>query len=164
MSASVRIGTALAGAALTAAAVSISGSAVASAETVVADPNAYLVGDTVYFSYSNLANCAIKPTGDVGCDATSIDLRWYGLPVTNLTIDAAFLPAHPAIGPIGVHGRPGSPLLTGGGPTPGSNSPYGPDATITYAGTTCNGSGFRGAISCNAKGHHFTFGFVTDYN
>ncbi|MFE3023662.1 hypothetical protein [Nocardia tengchongensis] len=164
MPASLRIGTALAGAALAAAAVSISGSAVANAEAVVADPNAYLVGDTVYFSYGNMANCAIKPNGDVGCDATGYDLRWYGMAVTNLSIDAAFLPAHPALGPIGVHGRSGSPALTGGGPTPGSNSPYGPDATITYGGATCNGSGFRGVISCTSKGHHFNFGFVTDYN
>ncbi|MGW4121739.1 hypothetical protein [Nocardia sp. NPDC004711] len=164
MASPVRINTALAAAALAVAAASISSSAVANAETVVANPADYLVGDTVYFAYSNLASCAIRPNGDVGCDITNYDMRWYGLPISNISIDVPFLPAHPALGPLGLHGRPGSPQLTGGGPVPGSNSPYGPDASLTYGGATCTGSGFRGVVSCTSKGHHFNFGFVSDYN
>ncbi|MEC3958851.1 hypothetical protein VMT65_37850 [Nocardia sp. CDC153] len=164
MASPVRIGSALAGAALAVAAVSISGSGTASADTVVANPADYLVGDTVYFSYGNLANCAMRPNGDVGCDITNGTMNWYGLQVSNISIDVAILPAHPALGPLGQHGRPGSPQLSGGGPTPGSNSPYGSDATLTYGGATCSGSGFRSEVTCTSKGHQFSFGFTSGYN
>lgn len=156
------VGTAIAGTVLAAAAVSISSTAVANADTVVGDPASYLVGDTVYFSYGNMANCAIRPNGDVGCDITSGTMNWNGFQVGNISIDLPFLPAHPAFGPLGQHGRPGSLQLSGGRPAPGTA--YGPDASITYAGVTCVGSGFRAEVSCSSKGHSFSFGFTSGYN
>lgn len=156
-----RIGTALAGTALAIGA-SLSGTGTAAADSIAQDPANYLIGDTVYFTYGNLANCAMRPNGDVGCDITNGTMNWYGLQISNISIDLPFLPAHPPLGPLGQHGRADSAALTPGQPAPGSG--YGADATITYGGATCSGSGFRAQVTCNSKGHHFSFGFTTGYN
>lgn len=156
-----RAGSAIAGVALAAAAASISGTAVANA-TVIENPSIYLIGNTVYFSYGNMANCSMDPNGNVGCDVANGTINWYGLPTSNISIDLPFLPAHPAIGPLGEHGRPGSAQLSSGQPGPGQAYP--PDASLTYGGATCIGSGFRGEVTCNSKGHSFSFGFTTGYN
>jgi hypothetical protein len=152
-----RIGAAIAGT-IAAIALSISGAGVANADTVV-DPSGYLVGDTVYFSYSNWASCAMHPNGWVGCDMSGRTMNWVGLQVSNISIDLSFLPAHPAIGPLGTHGQAGSRQLAGTS-APDSSS----NASITYGGATCVTSNFRGEVSCTSQGHSFNFGFSQGYN
>lgn len=164
MRVSARFGSTVVGSALAIAALSMFQLPAANADTVVVNPADYMIGDTVYFTYGNLAYCAMHSNGDVGCDIANGTMNWYGFQVSNISIDLPFLPAHPAFGPVGTHGVPGSAVLSGGGAAPGSNNPYGPDASITYGGATCTGSGFRGEVSCASKGHQFSFGFTTSYS
>ncbi|MGW4767953.1 hypothetical protein ACWEO2_07920 [Nocardia sp. NPDC004278] len=141
------------GAAVAVATVSLASGGVASAADL--DPAPYLVGDTVYFSYGNMASCAMHPNGDVGCDIQPGTARWFGiLPVTDLAIDLPFLPAHPTFGQHGMAGSPGLAL----DPSTSTN-PYPGNATISYGGATCVGSGARAELSCRSKGHSFAFGF-----
>lgn len=116
------------------------------------DPANYLVGDTAYFSLINGANCAIHANGDVGCDFPAPVPLAGILPVTDVSIDVPFLPAHPLFGLGGPHGRPGSPVL--GIP---NGSKYPSPASISYAGATCSAPG-RGAFTCTSKGHSFAYG------
>ncbi len=128
-------------------ALSLAGTATATADTV--NPNDYLIGDTVYFN-SGPAQCSITADGSTGCDIAPGVAKWLNLiPVTDLTIDAPFLPAHPTFGLFGPHGHPDANTLPEG-------NGYG--STITYAGATCSAGG-RGGIQCTAKGHNFSFGW-----
>ncbi len=149
-----RIGTAIAGTVAVAAAITMFGTPVASADTV-ANPSNYLVGNTVYFSYIG-ADCAMQSDGWVGCDLTGQTMNWAGFPVSNISIDLPFLPAHPAFGPLGTHGRAGSRTL--------DNPVYGTNTTLTYGGATCTTSNFRGEISCTSQGHNFNYGFSQGYS
>jgi hypothetical protein len=125
------------------------------------DVTPYLIGDTAYFSVGSVS-CGIHANGDVGCDIPAGMAKWYDvIPVTDLAIDAPFLPAHPTFGVLGPHGRQASPQL----PDPngyGSILSYGSTISygnaISYAGATCFGGG-RGAIRCSSKGHSFSFGW-----
>jgi hypothetical protein len=156
-----RAGASVAATAVAAVAVSMSGAGVANAAVPV-DPSGYLSNGTVYFSYSNMANCAIESNGNVGCDSIGAPITWFGIPVTNVSIDLPFLPAHPALGPLGTHGQPGSRQLSGTSPGPGQA--YGQDGSITYAGTTCVVGSMRAEVTCTAKGHSFGFGFSNNFN
>lgn len=130
-------------------AVSMAGTAVADAASPGVDVTPYMVGTTAYFSADG-ANCSIQSNGDVGCDIPAGMAKWYNvIPVTDLSIDLPFLPAHPTFGLVGQHGRAGSLALPQG-------DGYG--STISYAGATCSGGG-RGAVSCSSKGHSFSFGW-----
>ncbi|UGT62591.1 hypothetical protein [Nocardia asteroides] len=97
--------------------------------------------DTVYFSYGG-SNCAIRATGDVGCDIPG-GTNLFGFTVHDLAIDLPFLPAHPTFGLFGPHGRAGSAPI---------------DGTLSNGGASCTGGG-RGALFCTAKGHSFSFGW-----
>ncbi|MBU3060912.1 hypothetical protein KO481_05160 [Nocardia sp. NEAU-G5] len=156
-----RIGAAIAGTILATGAIAIAGTGVANATAVPVDPSGYLVGNTVYFTAPNLGNCAMQSNGWVGCDLAQTE-NWAGFQVSNIGIDLGFLPAHPAIGPIGTHGQAGSRQLVPPAPAPGQA--YGPDASISYGGATCTVSGFRAEVSCNSQGHSFSFGFTEGYN
>lgn len=137
------------GAAVAALAVSMTGVGAANAAPPTVDVTPYLVGTTAYFSVDG-ANCGIQANGAVGCDIPAGMAKWYNvIPITDLSIDVSFLPAHPTFGLFGPHGRAGSPALPEG-------DGYG--STISYAGATCSGGG-RGAISCSSMGHSFSFGW-----
>ncbi|RMI34832.1 hypothetical protein [Nocardia stercoris] len=160
MTSRVRTGTVFAGAVLAAATVSAFTPA-ANADSFAVDPASYLVGDTVYFTAPNLGNCAMRPNGYVGCDIVGVPMNWYGFQVNNIGIDLPFLPPHPAVGPLGTHGQDSQVLAPG---QPGPGQAYGPDASISYGGSTCVVSGFRGEVSCSSGQHNFSFGFTTGYN
>lgn len=129
-----------------AAAISMVGTGTASADAL--NPNDYKIGDTVYFN-AGYAQCSIKPDGTTGCDIAAGIARWLNIiPVTDLAIDVAFLPAHPTFGLFGPYGRSDSRPLP--------NTAYG--STISYAGATCIAGG-RGGIKCTSKGHSFAFGW-----
>ncbi|MEC3920242.1 hypothetical protein [Nocardia sp. CDC160] len=137
---------AFAGTALATVAISMIGTGTASAEAL--NPNDFLIGDTVYFN-AGYAQCSIKPDGTTGCDIAPGIAKWLNMiPVTDLAIDLAFLPAHPTFGLLGPHGRSDANSL----PVTEFSS------TITYAGATCTGGG-RGGIQCVSKGHTFSFGW-----
>ncbi|MFE3752887.1 hypothetical protein ACFXO9_01130 [Nocardia tengchongensis] len=138
---------AFAGMAVAAAAISLVGTGTASADAV--NPGDYLIGDTAYFNVGP-AQCSIKADGSAGCDIAAGIAKWLNIiPVTDLAIDMAFLPAHPTFGVFGHYGRADANTLPQG-------NGYG--STITYAGATCSGGG-RGAIQCTSKGHSFSFGW-----
>ncbi|MBL1073065.1 hypothetical protein JK358_01520 [Nocardia sp. 2] len=133
------------GAALLSAAAVVSGSGTASASTWV-DPAEYLVGDTVYFA-GTMGGCTIKPNGDVGCDLNGTG-TWYFIPVKDLAIDVAFLPAHPTFGAFGRYSRPGA-----------KGMPMNETSMINYAGATCvNSPAPEYRITCDSKGHGFSYG------
>ncbi|MGQ4616857.1 hypothetical protein [Nocardia sp. R7R-8] len=122
---------------------------------VEADPADFLDGDTVYFSdWLGQANCAIHPNGDVACDLTAGYRLWGVVPITDIAIDAPFLPAHPTFGLAGQHGRPGSRWITD---VPRPEGVY-QGTSLSYAGVTCIGGLPRGATNCTSKGHSFTLG------
>lgn len=136
------------GMATAAIAVSLAGTATAGADPV--NPNDYLIGNTVYFN-AGPAQCSIGPDGTTGCDIAPGIAKWLDMiPVTDLAIDVPFLPAHPTFGVFGAYGRSDAQWLGQG--------PNGYGSTISYAGATCSGGG-RGGISCNSKGHSFSFGW-----
>ncbi|WP_067816380.1 hypothetical protein [Nocardia inohanensis] len=147
---------AFAGAALAAVAMVVAGTGTASAEPIDVDPALFMDGDTVYFAdWYNAAYCAIHANGDVGCDIPAGGTLWGVIPVNDVVIDMAFLPAHPTFGLAGPHGRPGSRWITDV-PRPDGNVYDG--TRITYAGVTCVGGRAGrggGGITCDAKGHHF---------
>ncbi|MBY8864073.1 hypothetical protein K7711_46975 [Nocardia sp. CA2R105] len=134
------------GAAAAAAAMSMLGVTTAHADAV--NPNDYMIGDTVYFNVG-YAQCSIKPDGTTGCDIAPGIAKWLGIvPVSDLAIDVAFLPAHPTFGLLGPYGRSDAKSLP--------NSEF--SSTISYAGATCSGGG-RGGVGCTSKGHSFSFGW-----
>ncbi|WP_282783562.1 MULTISPECIES: hypothetical protein [unclassified Nocardia] len=139
------------GAVVTAAALAVTGTGVANAQpTDHVNPTDYLIGDTVYFTAAG-ANCSIRANGDVGCDIPAGIAKWLNvIPVRDLVIDVPFLPAHPTFGAFGPQGRADSRSLPGG--------PIGYGSTISYAGASCHGGG-RGGLSCQSKGHSFSFGW-----
>ncbi|TSD99208.1 hypothetical protein FOS14_12640 [Skermania sp. ID1734] len=156
----MKVGIALVTAA--AGAVLLAGAATASAlpnpyEPVPVDPNQYLVGDTAYFDLGDGTECAIYPTGNVGCAFPQpIALTITGSPVrpmvTNLVIDVPWLPAHPEPGFTGRSGsrQLGVPVTDANGNTIGWRG-----AEISYAGASCGNGGERGGWGCSSKGHHF---------
>lgn len=126
----------LAAPAVFAAALTVAGTAVASATPAQATAD-----DTVYFRYAS-SNCSIHSNGDVGCDIPH-GTNLFGFTVYDLAIDLPFLPAHPTFGLTGPHGRADSPPIEG---------------TLTNGGASCTGGG-RGALLCTSKGHSFSFGW-----
>lgn len=146
-------------AAVTAAALTLAGNGVASADSGVLEANNadFLVGDTLYFSdWLGATTCAITADGNVGCDLGPGSKLWGVLPITDMVIDSSFLPAHPTFGLTGRHGQPGSRWLTDV-PRPDGNVYAG--TRFDYAGATCLGGQPRGAaLTCSSKGHTFTLG------
>lgn len=127
-------------------AMSLTGAGVASAidypAPVPVSPDAYLQGDTVYFSSGSL-NCSIKPTGVVGCDIVGGQFLTqvpFSPKVYDIAIDVPWFPAHPTFGIGGPHGRAGSKQLEG---------------SVSYGGANCQ-VGFKGALTCTSMGHSFT--------
>jgi hypothetical protein len=152
------------GTAVAAVAVTLTGTAVASAtpdvnnpNLIEADPADFMVGDTVYFSgWLGASNCAIHPNGDVGCDLSPGHTLWGIVPISDVAIDIPFLPAHPTFGSAGAHGRPGSRWITD---VPRPEGKVYQGTRISYAGVTCIGGLPKGAgVTCVAKGHSFTDG------
>ncbi|MGY2121089.1 hypothetical protein ACW9HJ_06510 [Nocardia gipuzkoensis] len=122
--------------AVLAAALTLAGTAVASAA-----PAQTVDDGTVYFRYAS-SNCAIHSNGDVGCDIP-YGTNLFGFTIYDLVIDLPFLPAHPTFGLTCPHGRADSPPIAG---------------TLTNGGASCTGGG-RGALVCTSKGHSFSFGW-----
>lgn len=107
-------------------------------------------GDTVYFS-SGYMNCSITGDGTVGCDFTSQAQVQYSflpvlIPVRDIVIDQAWLPAHPTFA-VGTHTLPGgNPALVDAQTGVGTWGAF-----IEHAGARCE-SGFHGSFSCTSKG------------
>ncbi|MQY20651.1 hypothetical protein [Nocardia macrotermitis] len=115
----------------------------------------------VYFSMnSGSFQCAISPDGSVGCDTSAkmMSMKIGGgnlmLPfrVSQVVIDVPWAPAHPGFAAGAVYTRSGgnpdiSTLATG-------HDMWGP--SITYAGATC-AEGFHGSVSCQSKGHSWSY-------
>ncbi|MGU3434998.1 hypothetical protein ACNHUS_18520 [Actinomycetes bacterium M1A6_2h] len=125
---------------------SLSGAGIASAidypTTPVVSPDAYLQGNTVYFTSSGL-NCSMAPNGVVGCDIPG-GMFLTQVPtspkVYDIAIDVPWFPAHPTFGIGGPRGHGGSTQLEG---------------SLTYGGANCQ-VGFKGALTCTSMGHSFT--------
>ncbi|AYF73028.1 hypothetical protein D7D52_03145 [Nocardia yunnanensis] len=143
---------------MAAVALMITGNPMASADIGLTEANNadFLDGDTLYFSdWLGTSNCAIHANGDVGCDLGPGNKLWGLVPISDISIDAAFLPAHPTFGLGGQHGRPGSRWITD---VPRDANVY-QGTRIDYAGVTCiGGLPHGGGLNCTSKGHKFTLG------
>ena len=117
---------------------------------------------SVYFSAAGF-NCAIAPSGNVGCDlngsvpvqqSLGIGKASIYLPfgVRQILIDSPWLPAHPGLGigtPFTLPG--GNPSIDKVGVPSGSGATSG--SKVSYAGSSCS-TGFHGSFSCTGPGGH----------
>ncbi|MFD4368932.1 hypothetical protein [Rhodococcus sp. NPDC058521] len=108
-----------------------------------ANPDDYLVGDTAYFQFQG-HNCAIAPTGDVGCDLGSSMQMTVGdeffTDVREILLDSSGYAAHPGPGVGTPHTLPaGNRELTG---------------ELDYAGASCS-PGLKADLRCESNGHTF---------
>lgn len=113
----------------------------------------------VYFSMGSF-QCAISSDGAVGCDTSpklmSIKIGGSYLPipfqVSQVVINVPWAPAHPGF-------AAGTPYTLPGGNPDISTVATGHDmwgSSVSYAGATCS-TGFHGSVSCEAKGHSWTY-------
>ncbi|UFS98339.1 hypothetical protein [Nocardia huaxiensis] len=111
----------------------------------------------LYFRAGGI-NCSIAPTGDVGCDLASpasmtIKFAEADVPipfqVSQVVIDSASMPAHPAF-------SPGAYTRAGGNPSidevATDSDVWGPK--VEFAGARC-GVWFHDSFFCSSKGHSF---------